>query len=124
MGVSEVVEAEDGHVLNAEMAIERWATCEYPALGTLSAARELGALSLSGALALVLLYARAGEDRFERAARRWIRRVQVHHSLRHREVELLRGAMGALRSRFDQIALTVLMETCQALRLPLPTMPP
>jgi hypothetical protein len=95
-----------GHVLNAEMA-----------------ARELGAISLSDALALVLLYARAGEDKFERAARRWVRRVQVHYSLRHREVELLRGAMGALGSRFDQIALAALSEACRELRLPPPTLP-
>jgi sugar/nucleoside kinase (ribokinase family) len=77
------------------------------------AARELGAISLSDALALVLLYTRAGNDKFERAARRWVRRAQVHHSLRHREVELLRASMGALRTRFDPIALTVLMEACQ-----------
>jgi sugar/nucleoside kinase (ribokinase family) len=95
-----------GHVMNAEIA-----------------ARELGAISLSDALALVLLYARVGDDKFERAARRSVRRVQVHHSLRHREVELLRGAMGALGSRFDRIALTVLLEACRALRLPPPTLP-
>jgi hypothetical protein len=63
-----------GHLLNAEIA-----------------ARELGALSLSDSLALVLLYQRQGSDKFERGARRWVRRVQVHRSLRHREVELLRG---------------------------------
>jgi tRNA(Arg) A34 adenosine deaminase TadA len=71
-----------------------------------------------------LLYARVGDDKFERGARRWVRRVQVHHSLRHREVELLRRAMGALGSRFDQIALTALLEACRELRLPEPTLPP
>jgi hypothetical protein len=95
-----------GHLLNAEMA-----------------ARELGALSTSDALALVLLYQREGSEKFERAARRWVRRLQIDHSLRHREVELLRGAMGALGSRFGRVALSALLETCQELALPLPTLP-
>jgi hypothetical protein len=72
------------HLLNAEMA-----------------ARKLGALSLSDSLALVLLYQREGSEKFERAARRWARRVQVNRSLRHPEVELLRAAMGALGTRFN-----------------------
>jgi hypothetical protein len=88
------------------------------------AARELGSLSSSDALALVLLYQRAGDAKFERAARRWVRRVQIDYSLRHREVELLRGAMGALGSRFGRVALTALLETCRELRLPSPTLPP
>jgi hypothetical protein len=76
-----------GHVLPAEIA-----------------ARELGAISTSDALALVLLYQREGSEKFERAARRWVRRVQIDHSLRHREVELLRGtrarsARAFIRSR-------------------------
>ena len=57
-----------GHLLAAEMA-----------------AREMGALSLSDSLALVLLYQREGSDKFERAATRWVRRAQVRHSLRKRE---------------------------------------
>jgi hypothetical protein len=85
-----------GHVLHAEMA-----------------ARELGSLSLSDSLALVLLRQREGSDKFERAGRRWLRRMQVHRSLRHREVELLRGALGALGTRFDAVALDVLLGTCQ-----------
>jgi hypothetical protein len=97
---------ERGHVLNAEMA-----------------ARELGALSLSDSLALVLLYQREGSEKFKRAARRWVRRVQIDRSLRHREVELLRGALGALGTRFDRVALDALLGTCQELRLPLPTLP-
>jgi hypothetical protein len=95
-----------GHLLNAEMA-----------------ARELGALSTSDALALVLLYQREGSEKFERAASRWIRRVQVHRSLGHREVELLRGAIGALGTRFDAVALDALLGTCRELRLPDPTLP-
>jgi hypothetical protein len=62
-----------GHLQHAEMA-----------------ARELEAMSTSDALARVLLYQRKGSEKFERGARRWIRRVQIDHSLRHREVELLR----------------------------------
>jgi hypothetical protein len=96
-----------GHLLHAEIA-----------------ARELGSLSLTDALALVLLYQRAGDAKFERAARRWVRRVQVHHSLRHSEVELLRGAIGALGTRFDAVALDALLGTCRELRLPQPTVPP
>jgi tRNA(Arg) A34 adenosine deaminase TadA len=93
-----------GHLLNAE-----------------TAARELGALSLSDSLALVLLYQRDGSGKFERAARRWVRRVQVDRSLRHLEVELLRAAMGALDSRFHDAALSVLAEACLKLRLSAPT---
>jgi hypothetical protein len=40
-----------GHLINAEIA-----------------ARELGALSLSDSLALVLLYQRRGDEKFERGA--------------------------------------------------------
>jgi hypothetical protein len=74
-------------------------------------------------LALVLLYARADPGKFERAARRWVRRVQIDHRLRHQEVELVRGAMGALGSRLEQVALDALLRTCQELRLPAPTLP-
>jgi hypothetical protein len=61
------------------------------------------------ALSLVLLYQRTGDEKFERAARRWLRRAQIDYSLRHREVELLRGALGALGTRFDRIALSALV---------------
>jgi hypothetical protein len=88
----------NGHVFHAEIA-----------------ARELGSLSPSAALSLVLLHQRGGDEKFERAARRWVRRRQ--------EVELLRGALAALGSRFDRVALTALLETCQELRLPEPTLP-
>jgi hypothetical protein len=50
--------------------------------------------------------------------------VQIDHSLRHWEVELLGGAMGALGTRFDPVALDALLRTCRELRLPLPTLPP
>jgi hypothetical protein len=88
------------------------------------AARELGSLSPADALSLVLLYRRAGDEKFERAARRWVRRLQIDHSLRRREVELLRGALVALGSRLDAVALDALLGTCRELRLPRPTLPP
>jgi hypothetical protein len=88
-----------------------------------TAARELGPLSTADALALVLLYQSHGDSKFERAARRWVRRVQIDYALRHREVELLRGAMGALDSRLGTVGLTALLETCRKLRLPPPTLP-
>jgi hypothetical protein len=87
-------------------------------------ARELGSLSPADALSLVLLYRRAGDEKFERAARRWVRRLQIDHSLRRREVELLRGALVALGSRLDAVALDALLGTCRELRLPRPTLPP
>jgi hypothetical protein len=93
-----------GHLLNAE-----------------TAAHELGGLSLSDSLALVLLYQREGDERFERAARRWVRRVQIDYRLRHEEVELLRAALGALGTRLGRVALAALLETCRELRLPPPT---
>ena len=39
------------------------------------AARELGQLSLGDALALVALYAEADDEKFERAAIRWLTRL-------------------------------------------------
>jgi hypothetical protein len=89
-----------------------------------TAARELGALSTSDALSLVLLYQRERDPRFERAARRWVRRVQIDFALRHQEVELLRAAMGALGTRLGSVALDGLLGTCQELRVPRPTLPP
>jgi hypothetical protein len=74
------------------------------------AARELGALSTAEALALVLLYERSGDDKFERAARRWVTRVQIDHALRHQEVELLRAAMGVLGTRFHDAAFSALLQ--------------
>jgi hypothetical protein len=44
-------------------------------MGAETAAFELGALSLKDALALVALYARADDRKFDRAAVRWLRRL-------------------------------------------------
>ncbi|SRR6266511_533338 len=95
-----------GHVLAAE-----------------TAARELGSLAASEALSLVLLYEHEGDPRSERAFQRWLRRVRVEHALAHEEVELLRSAAGALGSRFHEVALSVLIETCRELALSPPTLP-
>jgi hypothetical protein len=95
-----------GHLFAAEMA-----------------AREMGRMSLSNALSLCILYRREQDPKFDRAAVRWVRRVQLEHSLRRREVDLLRAAMAALGSRFDAVALSALRETCRELRLVAPTLP-
>src|SRR5262249_5650507 len=91
-----------GHLFAAEMA-----------------AREMGPMSLSNALSLCILYRRERDPKFDRAAVRWVRRVQLEHSLRRQEVDLLRAALG---SRFDAAALTALLETCRELRLVPPTL--
>jgi hypothetical protein len=83
-----------GHLLAAEMA-----------------AREMGHLSLSNALSLCLLYRREHDPKFDRAAVRWVRRVQLEHSLRRQEVDLLRAAIAAHGSRFDDGAMAALLET-------------
>jgi hypothetical protein len=86
------------------------------------AAREMRAPSTSDSLALVLLHRRTGSAKFERGAKRWVRRVQVDYALRGQEVDLLRGTMSALGTRFDRVALDALFGSCRELRLPLPTM--
>jgi hypothetical protein len=49
--------------------------------------------------------------------------MQLEHSLRRSEVDLLRAAMAALGSPFDDIAVNALLETCRELRLVPPTLP-
>jgi hypothetical protein len=83
----------------------------------------MGRLSLSNALSLCILYRREQDPKFNRAAVRWVRRVQIEQSLRRQEVDLLRAAMAALGSRFDAVALNALLETCRELRLVPPTLP-
>src|SRR3954464_463197 len=62
-----------------------------------TAARELGVLSTADALALCLLYQRAGDARFERAFRRWLGRARTEHALSHGEGRVV--ARGGRRSR-------------------------
>jgi len=74
-------------------------------------------------LALCLLYEAESDPRFERAFRRWLRRVRVEHALSHEQVELLRAAAGALRSPFRELGLGILEAACRELRIPTPTLP-
>src|SRR5262249_47250678 len=85
-------------------------------------ARELGHMSLSNALSLCILYGREQDPKFDRAAVRWVRRMQLEHSLRRQEADLLRAAMAALGTRLDAAALNALLETCRELRLVPPTL--
>ena len=87
-----------------------------------TAAREMGSLSLSDALALCQLYERDNDPRFEKAFRRWLGRVRVEYALTHEQVELLRAAAGALRTPFRELGLAVLEGACRELRLVPPTM--
>jgi hypothetical protein len=72
------------------------------------AAREMGNLSLSNALSLCILYRREHDPKFDRAAVRWVRRMQLEHSLRRQEVDLLPCSNGgswlAVRCRCAQCA--------------------
>lgn len=88
------------------------------------AARELGSLSLSEALSLVLLYEAEGDPRFEKAFQRWRTRVRYEKALSHKEVELLSAAAGALSTSFRPIALDVLLAACPRLGMAQPTLPP
>jgi hypothetical protein len=85
------------------------------------AAREMGSLSLSEALALCLLYERENDPRFEKAFRRWLGRVRLDRALSHEQVELLRAAAGALRTPFRELGLAVLEGACRELSLLPPT---
>jgi hypothetical protein len=55
-----------GHLFAAEMA-----------------AREMGHLSLSNALSLCILYRREQDPKFDRAAVRWVRRMQLEWATRN-----------------------------------------
>jgi hypothetical protein len=88
------------------------------------AARELGALSLSEALSLCLLYEAEGDPRFERAFQRWRNRVVREKALRHEQVQLLSAAAGALGTSFRPIALDVLLTACRRLGMPQLVLPP
>jgi hypothetical protein len=86
-----------------------------------TAAREMGSLSLSEALSLCLLLERENDERWQRAFRRWLRRMQLERGLRREQVELLRAAAGALRSPFRDLGLAVLEGASRELRLKPPT---
>ncbi len=70
-------------------------------------AREAGRLPLEDALALVALYARLGDDKFERAAVRWLVRLTEERRLSLAQMQLAAVAVGALRAEPER-ALRVL----------------
>jgi hypothetical protein len=61
------------------------------------AAREMPRLSLQDSLGLVVLYARAGDAKFERASARWLSRVIEERSLSTQQVALAAIALLELR---------------------------
>ena len=60
------------------------------------AAREAGRLPLEDALALVALYARLDDEKWERAAVRFVARLAVERRLTLAEVQLVAAALAAL----------------------------
>ena len=62
------------------------------------AAREGGGLPLEDAVALVALYARLDDDKFERAAVRWLARYAKERQPTLGEVQLAGGALATLRA--------------------------
>lgn len=61
------------------------------------AARDMGRLSLQDSLSLVVLYARCGDPKFERASARWLSRVIEERSLSTQQVALAANALLELR---------------------------
>jgi hypothetical protein len=73
------------------------------------AARELGHVSLSDALALVLLYANAGSPKAEPAAVRWLARLALERPRTTiGELQLAAAALGQLGERPKTAARTLL----------------
>jgi hypothetical protein len=72
-------------------------------------AREAGRLPLEDALALVALYAATGDEKFDRAAVRWLVRVAEERRLSLGEVQVAAGAAAALRDQPER-ALRILRE--------------
>ena len=61
------------------------------------AAREGGGLPLEDAVALVALYARLDDDKFDRAAVRWLARFAKERQPTLGEIQLAAGALTTLR---------------------------
>lgn len=72
------------------------------------AARELGRLSLEDSLGLVVLYARARDPRFERAAARWLSQLVEQKDIAPQDVALAANALLALRGRVSAEAAQLL----------------
>ena len=62
------------------------------------AAREAGRLPLEDAVTLVALYARLDDDKFERAAVRWLARFALERQPSLGELQLAVGALVMLRA--------------------------
>lgn len=62
-----------------------------------TAARELGDVSLADALELVLLYAHAGDPKYERAAVRWLGRLCKERRLTLADAQLAAAALAVAR---------------------------
>jgi hypothetical protein len=79
-----------------------------------TSAQELGRLSLSDSLALLLLFAEKDRDRFERAAPRWhARLVLAVGDLSLREADATLGAVALLASPLRPAALEFLHRICR-----------
>lgn len=82
-----------------------------------SAARELGQLSLSDALAFLFLVADKAPGRFERAAARWCGRFLVEtRGVTIAEAQVLLGALAALREPAPAVALETIARVAERLR--------
>ncbi len=76
-----------------------------------TAARELGTLSFSVARSLCRLYERDRDPLVGEGDAHWISRMRRECALPHKQVGLLLGAAGPLRTEFRQRALNVLLTT-------------
>jgi len=76
------------------------------------AARESGRLPLPDALALVVLYARLGDRKFELAAVRWLARLADERRPSLADVTLAAAALSAVREQPER-ALRILAELCR-----------
>ncbi len=71
------------------------------ALMAMAAASELDHIELEDALGLCLLLARARDDRFDRAAGRWLGRLTIERSLGAADLQMATAALAVLRDRPD-----------------------
>jgi uncharacterized membrane-anchored protein len=76
------------------------------------AARELGQLALQDALSLVLLYAGAGDPRFDRASTRWVARFCVEEQPSLLELQAAVAALALLRRGGGEAAARLLTGLC------------
>ena len=83
-----------------------------------AAARALGGLALSDALALLLVIAAKEPSRFERAAIRWHGRFEVEtRGVGFAEAQILLGALAALRDPVPTMGLETIARLAERLRI-------